>query len=225
MDFTSSSILSLSTFTKKTTPDNLHTYWVSPPRPRSTPLPARDPIIFVPALASASPSTSPLSSTSLSGHVPHGATLKGIEMFYKDLGVKKAVWVGHSLGSVVCSWVCRERGDAKGGLDLLIWYFVSQEMHISLSLRRHFWWYRAVLFPKYLPLLKPTSPPPSPSRSTKLLQTAIGPLSHPRPRTATDTPFATTVEKHLAFHHVRTVTWRGFTHGQMCVRRRFGGGV
>ncbi|KAJ3205690.1 hypothetical protein HDU67_008685 [Dinochytrium kinnereticum] len=81
-------------------------------------------------------------------------------------------------------------------------------MHISLTLRRHFWWHRAVLFPEYLPL--------SPSKQSDLED---------------DSPFAATVflsekdqivpyeevSRHLTYHDVRCVGLKGFVHGQVCV--------
>ncbi|KAJ3213005.1 hypothetical protein HDU82_000014 [Entophlyctis luteolus] len=90
-----------------------------------------------------------------------------------------ATWIGHSLGTVACSWVCLDKPEwvksvlfvdpvvfalwqadvcynflyrePETVLQLLMWYYVSQELHISYSIRRHFWWTRAILFADQLP--------------------------------------------------------------------------
>jgi pimeloyl-ACP methyl ester carboxylesterase len=79
-------------------------------------------------------------------------TLVALEEIFSTENIEKATWMGHSLGSVICSWVCRERPQwlskvvlldpvvfklwehdvafnfmyrpPKTGIDLLMWYFV-----------------------------------------------------------------------------------------------------
>jgi hypothetical protein len=101
------------------------------------------------------------------------------EIFQKRLARKPAHWIGHSLGSVVVSWVIKYRHDyvskvslldpvvfqmwrsdlaynflyrtPKRGKDLVLWFAAGAEINISHTLRRHFIWHENVLFPEQLP--------------------------------------------------------------------------
>ncbi|KAJ3205691.1 hypothetical protein HDU67_008686 [Dinochytrium kinnereticum] len=302
MDYAASLYLHSLNFTLHVTPNTHHTYWHLPPR-RSPPS-SLPPILFVHGIGAGLVIYLPLIRTllarfptrhilllelrhvsmQLNSRVPSmEQTLESVQSVFDHVGTDQAVWIGHSLGSVVCSWVCRERPewvsrvvfvdpvvfglwnhhvafnflyrDPRGGLELLMWFWVSQEMNIAVTLRRHFWWYRAVLFPEYLPPVSVSSSStqrrslthPSPSSSsptssstlhqtlgntaTRLSSTSCAQATRSCLMEVEETPFNATVflsrndhivpyehvVEHLRFHHVRTVTWDGFGHGQCCV--------
>ncbi|KAF0717143.1 Aste57867_2467 [Aphanomyces stellatus] len=106
-------------------------------------------------------------------------TLAGIRRMLADHGIARAHWMGHSYGTAICSWVCQEMPAAVAhatfvdpivfylwkrdvaynflyrapstGLELLMWYYVSTEVHVSYVMRRDMWWYTMVCFPEHLP--------------------------------------------------------------------------
>ncbi|KAJ3276152.1 hypothetical protein HDU76_010555, partial [Blyttiomyces sp. JEL0837] len=165
---------------------------------------------------------------------------------YKNRG--GAIWMGHSLGSVVCAWMCNQAPHwvssvvlvdpvvfrlwefpvafnflyriPKTSLELLMYYFVSQELHIAHSLRRHFWWYENVLFPEQLP-----SPIKTPATSTQQTIDTTRPTTTVFLSTKDQIIDSTSVKQHvedavnsnLAAGSLRLFVWEGFTHGQFLV--------
>ncbi|KAI8609171.1 hypothetical protein BC830DRAFT_1152080 [Chytriomyces sp. MP71] len=148
-----------------------------------------------------------------------------------------ATWIGHSLGSVVCSWVILDhpswvRGAVfvdpvvfglwesdvcfnflyrkpRTALELLMWYYVSQELHISYSIRRNFWWTRAVLFPEQLPMRV------GKVGSRTRVNAAVF-LSEFDQIVNTEK-----VVSHLTRNGIEDVTvWKGVTHGEVVVQAK-----
>jgi len=95
-------------------------------------------------------------------------------------GERKASFVGHSFGSIAAAWVHRQKPDLVDRLVLidpvclllclpdvaikflysenhntisgkLIREFVSRELSVNRTMRRHFWWTEAVMWPEMLP--------------------------------------------------------------------------
>ncbi|RHY31601.1 hypothetical protein DYB32_003343 [Aphanomyces invadans] len=86
------------------------------------------------------------------------------------------------------------------GIQVLLWYFASTEVHIVHVMRRHFWWYNIVCFPEHLP----RDPVTSHAAASVFLS------SHDLIINAND------VHGHLATGgDVEVVWWDGFTHGEM----------
>ncbi|RHY31602.1 hypothetical protein DYB32_003342 [Aphanomyces invadans] len=155
-------------------------------------------------------------------------TLVGLQVMLAAHGIDKAHWMGHSLGTAICSWVCLELPHTVShatfidpivfflwkrdvaynflyrrpttGIQVLLWYFASTEVHIVHVMRRHFWWYNIVCFPEHLP----RDPVTSHAAASVFLS------SHDLIINAND------VHGHLATGgDVEVVWWDGFTHGEM----------
>ncbi|PRP84928.1 hypothetical protein PROFUN_07582 [Planoprotostelium fungivorum] len=126
-------------------------------------------------------------------------TVKALESILHRFGYSKAVIAGHSLGSVVATWVVRSKPEMVSGLVLLdpvcfllhlpyvaynfvyrqpkeanewmLWWFASREAGIAWSLSRFFFWSENILWPDQIPC---------PERSAIILaeKDAIVPASH-----------------------------------------------
>ncbi|KAI8849699.1 Alpha/Beta hydrolase protein [Chytridium lagenaria] len=171
-------------------------------------------------------------SMQLADEVPNiSETLASIDELYLSLRIKKAVWMGHSLGSVICSWMCKLRPqlmsqvifidpivfalyepdvaynflyrNPSNGFQLLMWFLASQELYISHALRRHFWWYQGVIFPQDLPDYNPI--------------TATNP-THVFISQNDQIISCDTVARHLERHHVNVKVWKGYRHGQFAFK-------
>jgi hypothetical protein len=98
--------------------------------------------------------------------------------------------------------------DPRNGLEVLMWYFASTEVHIVHVMRRHFWWYNNVCFPEHLPR-HPVS---------KQVVATIFLSSHDLIINAQEVYAhllrATTHENDQVMM-IETIWWDGFTHGEM----------
>ncbi|KAJ3283579.1 hypothetical protein HDU76_008452, partial [Blyttiomyces sp. JEL0837] len=167
-------------------------------------------------------------SMQLEDHVPSSTqTIIDIEELCNDLEIRgPAIWIGHSLGSV--SSLESFQGCAGGssgpktGLDLVLKYIVSQELHIAHTLRRHFWWYENVLLPENLPR---STPPPKQTlkngiNSKPNVKLNKQPTASIFLSSKDQIIYAASVEKHiddcvkigLAAGRVMVHTWEGFSH-------------
>ncbi|ETV82117.1 hypothetical protein H257_05619 [Aphanomyces astaci] len=149
-------------------------------------------------------------------------------------------WVGHSFGTIVMSWVCQERPHLvhyltfvdpvvfacwqhhgiynlmykapSTGLNLLLWYFASQEIGIACSMRRHLTWYETVLFPDHLPRHPHTNHVVASvflSENDCIID-APGAHAHLERGVLQDATDA--LSPRLPIH---TTLWRGITHGEL----------
>ncbi|KAJ3212108.1 hypothetical protein HDU67_004066 [Dinochytrium kinnereticum] len=216
VDFYAFTNLSLFKFTRHYSSNGKFTYWTSPAI-GGTYAKSEDPIFFVHGIGI----------VQLADEVPTMLeTFKAVDDIYKKLRIKKAVWIGHSLGTVVCSWMCKRRPDLisqvifidpivfalfepdvafnflyrnpGNGFQLLMWFLASQELYIAHSLRRHFWWYQAILFPEDLP--ETTVP------ARVFLSECDQIISCSR------------VLSHLKEYKVWVKEWKNFRHGQFAVK-------
>ncbi|KAJ3109501.1 hypothetical protein HDU97_005158 [Phlyctochytrium planicorne] len=155
-------------------------------------------------------------------------TFDAVEEFYGCLNIKKAIWIGHSLGTVICSWMIKMKPHMieqvilidpivfllyepdvaynflyrkpGNGFQLLMWFMASQELFISHSLRRNFWWYLCILFPEDLP-----SDPKAPTRVFVSENDQIISCRN--------------VYGHLKRGEVSVKEWKGFRHGQFAFKK------
>ncbi|KAJ3409952.1 hypothetical protein HDV05_004151, partial [Chytridiales sp. JEL 0842] len=134
-------------------------------------------------------------------------------MFRKEKITRRATFMGHSMGSVICTWVCREAPELMGRLILLdpvtikLFDSVSQELYTAYNLRRHFFWYENLLFPSDLPLKSP-----SPTSSVESPYNAIVFLSE-----SDSIVNAPGVYRYLKENHVDVVMWPKYAHAQFKV--------
>ncbi|ETW02607.1 hypothetical protein H310_06076 [Aphanomyces invadans] len=169
-------------------------------------------------------------------------TLGAISHMLRAHRVESAHWMGHSLGTVVCSWVCKEapqrvsqvtlidpvvfllcRRDVAynflyrepaTGLQVIMWYFVSQELHIAHAIRRHFWWYNNILFPEELPRHRETHAVAASIFLSSSDQITDAPTVHALLQRGVqladgrDAPIQVTL-------------WSGLTHGEMLLRPHY----
>ncbi|ETV83255.1 hypothetical protein H257_04026 [Aphanomyces astaci] len=184
-------------------------------------------------------------SMQLEANVPsQDDTLGAISHMLAAHGVASAHWMGHSLGSVVCSWVCKDapqwvsgltlidpvvfllcRRDVAynflyreptTGLQVIMWYFVSQELHIAHAIRRHFWWYNNILFPEELPRHCSTNEVAASIFLSSCDQIADTPAVHALLQrgvqaNSPDEPHAS----------IRVTMWEGLTHGESLLRPHY----
>ncbi|KAH9147022.1 hypothetical protein LEN26_004814 [Aphanomyces euteiches] len=120
-------------------------------------------------------------SMQLCDHVPtKEETLSAVQAMFAEHNITTGVhWMGHSLGSSIVSWVVQDKPELvshvtlvdpvvlllwkadivfnimyrepSNAVQVLMWYFVTHEIHIAHMMRRHFHWYESVLFPEDLP--------------------------------------------------------------------------
>jgi pimeloyl-ACP methyl ester carboxylesterase len=121
--------------------------------------------------------TLPHVSMKLEEHVPSAdQVVKTMDKIYRKMGIEKASWVGHSLGTTWVSWMCKKRPEMvqqsifidpvcfalwEGSVannfvyrnplfatvtDVLMYYFASKELFISHTLSRHFVWFDNEIF-------------------------------------------------------------------------------
>ncbi|RHY63408.1 hypothetical protein DYB30_003977 [Aphanomyces astaci] len=159
-------------------------------------------------------------------------TLVGLQAMLANHDIQRAHWMGHSLGTAICSWVCQELPHTVShatfidpivfflwkrdvaynflyrppttGIQVLLWYFASTEVHIVHVMRRHFWWYSIVCFPEHLPR----------HPVTNHVAASVFLSSHDVIINALD------VHEHLSTRDqgsskMEVVWWDGFTHGEM----------
>ncbi|CAK4084697.1 unnamed protein product [Aphanomyces euteiches] len=183
----------------------------------------------------------PYVSMQLVDDVPNKAeTLEALQKMLDTHHIASAHWMGHSLGTVICSWVCQELPHAVShatfidpivfylwkrdvaynflyrspstGLQVLMWYFASTELHIVHVMRRHFWWYNMVCFPEHLP----RDPKTGHVAASVFLSTHDLIINAAHVAAHLKRGMQSRVDNQIAPHDViETVCWDGFTHGEM----------
>ncbi|CAK4716463.1 unnamed protein product [Aphanomyces euteiches] len=111
--------------------------------------------------------------------------LDSIDVMMTRHAIPPCFWMGHSLGTLTCSYVCQDRPEwvahvtfidpvmfyiwrvgicfnflyrvPRNGMQAFIWYFASQEVHIAHAMRHHFFWTEMILFPEHLPFCPKTN--------------------------------------------------------------------
>ncbi|KAJ9077826.1 hypothetical protein DSO57_1012864 [Entomophthora muscae] len=120
---------------------------------------------------------------SLSGAVPSmDQTLCAVDSILKSHSFSQCTFVGHSYGTLIAAWIAKHRPNLVARLVLidpvcfLVWepsliynflyskpmsftqfmcqFYVSNDMYVSHTLRRHFWWFENNLFPEFLTTFK-----------------------------------------------------------------------
>ncbi|KAG9403918.1 hypothetical protein AC1031_005406 [Aphanomyces cochlioides] len=183
----------------------------------------------------------PYVSMQLVDDVPNKAeTMEALQQMLDTHHIASAHWMGHSLGTVICSWVCQELPHAVShatfidpivfylwkrdvaynflyrspstGLQVLMWYFASTELHIVYVMRRHFWWYNMVCFPEHLP----RDPKTGHVAASVFLSTHDLIINAAHVAAHLKRGMQSPVDGQIAPHDViETVCWDGFTHGEM----------